>query len=112
MMKAAVSVIGGPVKCTGRIALISTCYCYLCAAPCRACIKAHKMALMTQRAFWRSVMRDSIKLSDMLHAFKAMQQAEQTAIYVYKRCVGRMRGGGQDITCGVIGTWGLPVAAV
>jgi hypothetical protein len=30
-------------------------------------------------------MRDSLSLADMLDALKAMQQAEQTATYVYKR---------------------------
>lgn len=52
----------------------------------RACVKAHKLALLAQRAFWRSLMRDDLHLSDMLSAMRAMQQAEQTAICVYKRC--------------------------
>jgi hypothetical protein len=52
----------------------------------RACIKAHKVALLSQRAFWRCVMRDSLCLADMLESLKAMQQAEETATYMYKRC--------------------------
>jgi hypothetical protein len=62
----------------------------LLVAACRACIKAHKLALLSQRAFWRCVMRDSLSLADMLDALKAMQQAEQTATYVYKRCDWRL----------------------
>jgi hypothetical protein len=58
----------------------------LVVAAFRACIKAHKLALLSQRAFWRCVMRDSLSLADMLDALKAMQQVEQTATYVYKRC--------------------------
>lgn len=56
---------------------------------CRACVKAHKLALMAQRAFWRSLLRDSLKLTDMLASFKNMEAAEQTAIYVYKRVLER-----------------------
>ncbi|WIA38773.1 hypothetical protein OEZ86_002065 [Tetradesmus obliquus] len=52
----------------------------------RACMKAHKVALLSQRAFWRCVMRDSLCLADVLDSLQAMQQAEQTATYVYKRC--------------------------
>eukprot|EP00879_Flechtneria_rotunda_P032111 GHRR01035266.1.p1 GENE.GHRR01035266.1~~GHRR01035266.1.p1 ORF type:complete len:431 (+),score=120.72 GHRR01035266.1:122-1414(+) len=55
----------------------------------RACVKAHKAALLAQRAFWRSVMRDNLKLSDMLVAFRAMEATEQTAILVYKRVLDR-----------------------
>jgi hypothetical protein len=45
--------------------------------------------LLTQCAFWRSLLRDSLCLSDLLASFKAMEGAEQTAIYVYKRVLER-----------------------
>lgn len=47
------------------------------------------MALLAQRAFWRSLMHDSLKLTDLLAGFKAMEAAEQTSIYVYKRVLER-----------------------
>lgn len=55
----------------------------------RACVKAHKMALLAQRAFWRSLLHDSLNLTDMLASFKNMEAAEQTAVYVYKRVLER-----------------------
>jgi hypothetical protein len=47
------------------------------------------MALLAQRAFWRSILRDSLRLNDLLAGFKAMETAEQTSIYVYKRVLER-----------------------
>lgn len=55
----------------------------------RACVKAHKLALLAQRAFWRSLLHDSLNLTDMLASFKNMEAAEQTAVYVYKRVLER-----------------------
>lgn len=51
----------------------------------RACLKAHKVALLAQRAFWRLLMRDALHMSDVLAAMRLMQETEQTALYVYKR---------------------------
>lgn len=55
----------------------------------RACVKAHKLALLAQRAFWRSLLRDSLQLKDILTSFKNMEAAEQVAVSVYKRVLER-----------------------
>jgi hypothetical protein len=47
------------------------------------------MALVAQRAFWRSLLRDSLRLTDILASFKSMEAAEVTAKYVYKRVLER-----------------------
>jgi hypothetical protein len=47
------------------------------------------MALLAQRAFWRSLLRDSLRLTDILASFKSMEAAEVTAKYVYKRVLER-----------------------
>jgi hypothetical protein len=36
------------------------------AALCRACVRAHKLALMAQRQFWTSLLRDSVAFVDLL----------------------------------------------
>src|SRR5689334_280554 len=55
----------------------------------RACVKAHKMALLAQRAFWRGLLRDNLMLNDILIRFKSMEAAEQVALSVYKRVLER-----------------------
>lgn len=47
------------------------------------------MALLAQHAFWRSLLRDSLRLTDILASFKSMEAAEVTAKYVYKRVLER-----------------------
>lgn len=52
---------------------------------CRACVKAHKVALMAQRAFWRSVLDDKVKLSNLLSQLGYLHKAGQKAMTIYKR---------------------------
>jgi len=52
---------------------------------CRGCVKAHKAALMAQRAFWRSVLDDKLKLSTLLLQLGYLHKAEQKALTMYKR---------------------------
>lgn len=70
----------------------------------RACVKAHKMALLAQRAFWRGLLRDTLQLNDILTSFKSMEAAEQVALSVYKRVLerypqARMAGGSLCVFC-------------
>jgi hypothetical protein len=43
------------------------------------------MALMAQRQFWASLLRDSIAFKDMQRSLQQMQFAEQRAEAIYKR---------------------------
>lgn len=38
---------------------------YLLVLFCRACVRAHKLALMAQRQFWSSLLRNSVRLVDL-----------------------------------------------
>jgi hypothetical protein len=52
---------------------------------CSACVRAHRMALMAQRQFWASLLRDSIAFKDMQRSLQQMQFAEQRAEAIYRR---------------------------
>lgn len=52
---------------------------------CSACVRAHKMALMSQRQFWASLLLDTIAFKDMQRSLQHMQFAEQRASAIYKR---------------------------
>eukprot|EP00775_Hariotina_reticulata_P013181 gene13181-13312_t len=61
----------------------------------RACVKAHKAALMAQRAFWRSVLDDKLKLSNLLSQLGYLHKAEQKAMTIYKRVLERYPSNGK-----------------
>lgn len=51
----------------------------------RACIKAHKLALTSQRHFWHSLMHDNVAFKDLQRSFLYMDRAEKQATQVYRR---------------------------
>lgn len=51
----------------------------------RACVKAHKLALMAQRRFWKVAIRDRVAYQDMQSALQHLHQVEQQAQQVYRR---------------------------
>lgn len=50
-----------------------------------ACVRQHKAALLTQRAFWNSLLRDTISFRDLQANAQAMDAAEERATSVYRR---------------------------
>ncbi|WIA20263.1 hypothetical protein OEZ85_006098 [Tetradesmus obliquus] len=60
-----------------------------------ACVRAHKMALMSQRQFWASLLRDTIAFKDMQRSLQHMQSAEQRASAIYKRVLERYPDSGK-----------------
>lgn len=58
----------------------------LCPFPtCRACVRAHKLALQTQRGFWHCLLRDKVAFRDLQVCFENMEAAEKQATGVYRR---------------------------
>lgn len=63
---------------------VPTCFVVTCGC-CRACIHAHKLALMAQRQFWSKLLHDSVHFSSLQTALDVMEKAEARATQVYRR---------------------------
>ncbi|WIA34679.1 hypothetical protein OEZ86_012993 [Tetradesmus obliquus] len=61
----------------------------------RACVRAHKLALMAQRQFWSSLLRNSVRLVDLQASIQLMEQSEQRATAVYRRVLERYPSNGK-----------------
>lgn len=62
-----------------------TCPALLCVVLCRACVRAHKVALQAQRQFWHCLLRDNVSFRDLQLCFENMEKAERIATGVYRR---------------------------
>jgi len=49
-------------------------------------MRAHKLALTAQRAFWHALLRDAIQFRDLQRSMETMEVAQRQASQVYKRC--------------------------
>lgn len=56
----------------------------LCAG-CRGCVKAHRLALVTQRHLWHALLHDTIQFKELQRRFDIVTMAEQRAAQVYKK---------------------------
>lgn len=61
----------------------------------RACVKAHKLALMAQRQFWNSLLRDTVHFADLkvgmgtiCHADKLCSACIQQCVCIYHQNLG------------------------
>uniref|UniRef100_A0A383VUJ6 PAS domain-containing protein n=1 Tax=Tetradesmus obliquus TaxID=3088 RepID=A0A383VUJ6_TETOB len=61
----------------------------------RACVGTHKLALMAQRQFWNSLLRDSVAFVDLLGKLEVMEETEQRATATYRRVLERYPGNGK-----------------
>eukprot|EP00878_Enallax_costatus_P034719 GHUV01038538.1.p1 GENE.GHUV01038538.1~~GHUV01038538.1.p1 ORF type:complete len:135 (-),score=12.26 GHUV01038538.1:541-945(-) len=69
--------------------MIQVVSCVLCQLFCnaRACIRAHKIALMAQRRFWASMLRETVSLTEIRLAIACMERTELKATDIYRRSV-------------------------
>ena len=60
-----------------------------------ACVRAHKLALQSQRHFWHALLHDSVAFKDLQRSFSLMDAAEKQATQVYRRVMERYPGNGK-----------------
>ena len=53
----------------------------------RTGVRAHKQALMAQRGFWNSLLKDNISFNELQAMVRLMEEAEHRATSVYRRQV-------------------------
>ena len=58
-------------------------------------MRAHKLALQSQRHFWHALLHDSVAFKDLQRAFASMDVAEKQATQVYRRAMERYPGNGK-----------------
>lgn len=51
----------------------------------RACVRAHRAALQSQKVFWQALLHDTIPFHSLQSAFINMHRCEGHAATVYKR---------------------------
>eukprot|EP00879_Flechtneria_rotunda_P013062 GHRR01013642.1.p1 GENE.GHRR01013642.1~~GHRR01013642.1.p1 ORF type:complete len:1083 (+),score=308.01 GHRR01013642.1:2122-5370(+) len=61
----------------------------------RACVRAHKMALMAQRQFWTNLLKDKIAFKEISKSFDQMEAAETRATLTYRRVLERYNNNGR-----------------
>ncbi len=61
-------------------------------ASCRACVRAHKMALQSQRAVWHILLSDTVDFKQLQQSMAAMTAAENVASSIYRKCVALAQG--------------------
>lgn len=52
---------------------------------CRSAVCAHRAALLTQRSFWRVLLKERVKYDDLEECLAALGKAELKATAVYRR---------------------------
>jgi Tfp pilus assembly protein PilF len=58
-------------------------------------VRAHKLALQSQRHFWHALLHDSVAFKDLQRSFALMDGAEKQATQVYRRVMERYPGNGK-----------------
>ncbi len=52
---------------------------------CRACVKAHKLALLAQRNVWTTVLSDTVDFQQLQRCIDRMNAAADVATIVYRK---------------------------